>query len=501
MSSSTATEPGTADFSTVIRERLAGYGSDPVIEFEGAWYTGEDLLGISDRIQELARDAGVPEQSPVALVVRNRVPHAAAMIGLVGAARSFALVYAFQSPEAMARDVARLRPAVLVADREDWTPPVVEAARACGTVGIAVTLDGERVALVDGLGTLGPGPFAEAPSEPSVQVLTSGTTGPPKRISIRMPVLEHAARSALMARVPGDTAPSVVFAPFGGISGVCSLIAVPYVGGRTVLLEKFTVEAFVDAVKRYQLRAMGGPPAVARMILGAHVPPEDLASVQVYMGGAGPLEPEIKQRFEEEYGIAVLWSYGATEFAGGVLTWTPDLYRQYGAAKRASSGRPYPGAEVRIVDPATGEEVPVGEQGILEARVALVGPDWIRTNDIASRDEDGFFYLHGRADGAINRGGFKVLPETVVSTLVEHPAVQDAGVVGAPDERLGEVPFAAVELVDGARAPSEEELKQFVRDRLPAYYVPARVRVVDRLPRTGSLKVSVEGVRALAAGS
>jgi acyl-coenzyme A synthetase/AMP-(fatty) acid ligase len=302
----------------------------------------------------------------------------------------------------------------------------------------------------------------------------------------------------MVTRTPGDPTPMVLFAPFGGISGVCSLIVVPYAGARTVLLEKFSVDGLVDVVKRYRLRALGGPPAVIRMILGAQVPREDLASVQMYMGGAGPLEPELKLRFEEEYDVAVLWSYGATEFAGGVLTWTPDLYREYGAAKRASSGRPWPGAQVRIVDPATGAELPAGERGILEARVGLVGPDWIRTNDIASKDEDDFFYLHGRADGAINRGGFKVLPETVISTLVEHPAVQDAGVVGAPDDRLGEVPFAAVELVDGAQRPTEEELKQFVRDRLPAYYVPVRVRVVDRLPRTGSLKVSVEGVRELA---
>ncbi|WP_029430122.1 class I adenylate-forming enzyme family protein [Blastococcus sp. URHD0036] len=495
MGSSTAT-----DFSTLIRERLAGYGADPVIEFEGTWYTGEDLTGISSRIEELARAAGVPEDAPVALVVRNRVPHAAAMIGLVGAERSFALVYAFQSAESMARDVDKLRPAVLVADREDWTAPVVDAARRCGTVGLALSLDGERVSVVEGLDVLGPGPFAEPPPEPSVQVLTSGTTGPPKRIAIRMPVLERAAQSALMARPAGEPTPSVLFAPFGGISGVCSLIAVPYAGGRTVLLEKFSVEELVANVKRFGLKALGGPPAVIRMILGAGVPREDLASVQLYMGGAGPLEPELKQRFEEEYGIPVLWSYGATEFAGGVLTWTWDLYQQFGAAKRASSGRPYPGVRVRIVDPATGDEVPTGERGILEAQVEMLGPEWIRTNDFASRDEDDFFYLHGRADGAINRGGFKVLPESVISVLVEHPAVQDAGVVGAPDERLGEVPFAAVELVGGAEPPTEAELKQFVRDRLPAYAVPARVLVVDRLPRTGSLKVSVEGVRALAAG-
>ena len=115
--------------------------------------------------------------------------------------------------------------------------------------------------------------------------------------------------------------------------------------------------------------------------------------------------------------------------------------------------------------------------------------------DIAAEAQQALAALTGRPDAVFHPGQLEA-----ISALVEHPAVQDAGVVGAPDERLGEVPFAAVELVAGAEPPTEEELRQFVRDRLPAYAVPVRVVVVDRLPRTGSLKVSVEGVRALAAG-
>jgi acyl-CoA synthetase (AMP-forming)/AMP-acid ligase II len=129
--------------------------------------------------------------------------------------------------------------------------------------------------------------------------------------------------------------------------------------------------------------------------------------------------------------------------------------------------------------------------------VAPISPDWIRTTDIASIDADGFVTLHGRADGAINRGGFKVLPETVRRVLVSHPAVRDACVVGVPDTRLGQVPFAAIEVAAGMPAPSEEELKELVRRALPVYNVPVAVTVVDALPRNPALKVSLPAVAAL----
>ncbi len=152
---------------------------------------------------------------------------------------------------------------------------------------------------------------------------------------------------------------------------------------------------------------------------------------------------------------------------------------------------------MRIVDPDTGAELPVGEQGLLEARITSISPDWIRTTDIASIDEDGFVTLHGRADGAINRGGFKILPETVRRVLISHSSVRDACVVGVPDKRLGQVPFAAIELARGMPVPSDDELKDLVRQELPVYNVPVAFAVVDELPRNPALKVSLPAVAAL----
>ena len=160
-------------------------------------------------------------------------------------------------------------------------------------------------------------------------------------------------------------------------------------------------------------------------------------------------------------------------------------------------GRPLPDTQVRIVDPDTGDEVPVGEQGLLEAKVGPISPDWIRTTDIASMDADGFVTLHGRADGAINRGGFKIMPETVRRVLISHPAVRDACVVGVPDPRLGEVPFAAIEVPRGSEAPADEELAELVRRELPVYNVPVAFTAVDDLPRNPALKVSLPAVAAL----
>jgi acyl-CoA synthetase (AMP-forming)/AMP-acid ligase II len=102
--------------------------------------------------------------------------------------------------------------------------------------------------------------------------------------------------------------------------------------------------------------------------------------------------------------------------------------------------------------------------------------------------------VHGRAGGAINRGGFKVLPESVREVLLGHTEVRDAAVVGVADERLGQVPFAVVETTS---AVTEDELKQMVRQQLPAHHVPVAIAVVDELPRTPAMKVSIPAVRDL----
>jgi acyl-coenzyme A synthetase/AMP-(fatty) acid ligase len=268
------------------------------------------------------------------------------------------------------------------------------------------------------------------------------------------------------------------------------------------LMEKFTVAEWRAAVAEHKPMAGGAPPAALRMILDANIPRQELASLTSLGAGTAPLDPEIVDEFLRRYDLPVLSNYGATEFAGGVASWSLKAFRENWAAKRGAVGRVHRTTEARVVDPETGAELPFGQEGILELRGFATGDEaaWSRTTDRAVLDEGRFLWIRGRADNAIIRGGFKVHPDEVVAVLEQHPAVREASVVGLPDRRLGQVPAAALILRADAAAPSEAELADWVRGRLMAYCVPVAFRVVEDLPRTPSMKVSMPAVRELFEG-
>ena len=109
----------------------------------------------------------------------------------------------------------------------------------------------------------------------------------------------------------------------------------------------------------------------------------------------------------------------------------------------------------------------------------------------------GFLFIRGRYDNAIIRGGFKILPHDLIQVLEKHPAVREAGVVGVPDSRLGEVPAAAYIVKAGASAPTEIDLTTFLRQHLMPYQIPVLLLAVDELPRTPSIKISQPALKAL----
>ena len=127
--------------------------------------------------------------------------------------------------------------------------------------------------------------------------------------------------------------------------------------------------------------------------------------------------------------------------------------------------------------------------GLLDVQVAHKTSGWVSTNDLVTIDADGFLYIHGRADDAIIRGGFKVLPNEIANILRRHPGVGDAAVVGVPDERLGAVPVAVIETKPGQPTPDAAELKAFAREHLTPYQVPVAFKFTDQLPRSASMKV------------
>jgi len=238
---------------------------------------------------------------------------------------------------------------------------------------------------------------------------------------------------------------------------------------------------------------------VLKMILDANIPKEELASIKAFTCGTAPISPDTVDQFVERYGTPVLSTYGATEFAGAICGWSYSNFQKYWATKRGSAGRMHPGIEARTVDRETFEPLPPGEVGVLELRGAVLGDgeNWVRVSDLAKVDPEHFLWIVGRADNAIIRGGFKVLPDHVVKAIEKHPAIKEASVVGIPDARLGAVPVAAYVVKPGETAPSAEELTAFLREELTPYQVPVQFRQVDELPRTPSMKVSMPAVKAL----
>ncbi len=281
------------DFAENLSERLKNYGDRPCIEFERKWYSGNDITGYIDAITDALSRAGLSPREPVGVVVRNRVPHAAAILGFIAARRPVTMIYSYQSTQAIARDIEQLRlPAVLL-DQDDWTEPVAEAIARISGAGVALAPQGVDLrATRQPREDITPDP---ALATAGLHILTSGTTGPPKRVPVHTRVLQHTVLSMTVGQSPSpDDPPELVYWPFGSI-GVCQLITGPSIGKQTVLLEKFTVDEWVRAVKTYGIKQAGVQPAIVRMLLDADVPKEDLASLNYLGGGSAPLDPLLRE--------------------------------------------------------------------------------------------------------------------------------------------------------------------------------------------------------------
>jgi long-chain acyl-CoA synthetase len=411
------------------------------------------------------------------------------------------------SDELIIADVAALGVPALIADDEDWSRHgLIDACARRGVLGIMLDRRSGAVTLVDGLARS----TVAADPAPGVAVLmpTSGTTGPPKRIRYRYDqiggalgrIAHYSAATSRSLGGPPALRDGVVIATLAlaHISGLWAVIQAAAEGRPIALLDRFDPDAWATLVEEHQAKTSSLPPATVRMVMDAGIDPDRLRSLVSVGCGTAPLDPQLADDFTRRYGIPVLVSYGATEFPGGTVGWTLADHRAFWTEKKGSAGRPRPGIEIRIVDAETGDPLPAGHDGILsvkspQATTATVD-GWARTNDIGHIDADGFLWLVGRADDAINRGGFKIVPQVVEAVLREHPSVSDAAVVGVADDRLGHLPVAAVTV----SAPVEpDELLGWVRRHLASYQVPAQIRIVDALPRTPSLKVSKDEIRRM----
>ncbi len=443
------------------------------IEYNGQWSTWGEIAGLANVIASVG-------ETEVGMLLRNRPANVAALLGVLLGGGTVVTINPSRGDDRTRADITALDLPVVIGEPDDLASMVP-----AGPTAIAIS-DLDAAPRM-------PAPGAGRPGV-AVRMLTSGTTGPPKRVDLTYDML---ARSVITSEPPTEPrrGVAIVNAPMVHIGGVFRVLQCVCEARPFALLDRFELERWADAVRRHQPRAVSLVPAALRTVLHSDLTREDLASIRAVTSGTAPLSAEDADAFTEKFGIPVLTSYAATEFGGGVAGWTLPDYQKYWNDKRGSVGKPSLGAQLRVVDD-NGIPLGPGDDGLLEVKPGQLGPsaDWMRTTDLARIDGDGFLWILGRADQAIIRGGFKVMPDDVRVALEGHPSVRGAAVVGRQDDRLGETPVAMVELRDAASADAAA-LVEFLRVRLARYEIPTDIAIVDQIPRTPSGKPDLGAVR------
>jgi len=342
---------------------------------------------------------------------------------------------------------------------------------------------------------------------------TSGTTGTPKaavHLHHDMPVCCEAFGRHVLEIGPDDRTFSVAKLFFA--YGLGNALYFPFhVGATTVLLPGRPEPAKVfDVITRERPTLFFAVPTAYAAMLQLPDPDRtyDLRSVRLCISAGEPLPKAIYERWLERFGIEILDGIGSTELCHQFIANRP------GRVRPGSSGTLVPGYDARIVDDE-GRDLPAGEIGNLlvrgdsacacywnqhERTKQTIQGEWVRTGDKYTRDADGYFWYAGRGDDMIKAGGMWVSPAEVEGALVEHPAVVEAGVVGAADQDELVKPVAFVVLARG-HAPGaalEAELQAFVKQRLAHYKYPRWIRFVEELPKTATGKIQRFKLREMA---
>jgi len=499
----------------LITEKLRAIMSiDPAraeIDFEGRDYSWGDLSRVVAEIEALLAEMEAARSARVGVLLRNRPGHVAAILAVLSTDKCLVTINPILPDEKLVGDIEGLRSPVIIVDESDLGRGVVRQSlqrSGAGVIVIGERLEGARLQK----GCERPRGVSGASEGVAIEMLTSGTTGAPKRVPLSREAFDASfegftgyERGRSYADAPQlRSGVTMIANPLTHIGGIYGCIGALMAGRKISLLEKFTVEAWVSAVKRNRPKVAPAVPAALRMLLDANVDPQDLSSLSALISGTAPLSPDLVDAFYERFAIPILANYGATEFAGAVAGWSIEDFRGHWKEKRGSVGRLHANVAARVVGAEIGRPLAAGEEGLLEIQGAQLGANypvggdrWLRTTDRAVLDADNFLFIRGRADNAIVRGGFKVHPDDVVAVLNQHPSVRESAVVGVPDERLGMVPAAALILKVGAAPPDVAELQAWLRSRLLAYQVPAHFKIVTEIPRTPSMKPESQGLRDL----
>lgn len=354
--------------------------------------------------------------------------------------------------------------------------------------------------------------YPAAPDDCFVQLYTSGTTGFPKGAMLtHRGMLAHATNVMVDFELTGEGRVQVAMPLFhvGGTS--YSLLAIA-AGAQIHLLRLPDPTAILDQIENDRITHTFLVPALLAVIAGLPgVADRDFSSVQALSYGASPMPLPVLRACLKLFPGVMHQVYGMTEACGVVSSLGPEDHENPAVEHRLiSAGTPTHGVRIEIRDPATGEPVPVGEDGEIwvhtdqlmagywdkpDATAAAITSDgWLRSGDGGHIDADGYIYVTDRIKDMIISGGENIYPAEIERVLAEHPTVGDVAVIGVPDDRWGEVPKAVVVAAPG-QTVDPDALIAYARENLAGFKTPKSVDVLDELPRNPTGKILKKDLR------
>lgn len=534
-------EPVTGSLVDIVAASARDYPDAPALQFFGRTTSYRSLHEQIERAAAGLRDLGVRAGDPVAIVLPNCPQHIVAFYAILrlgavvvehnplytprelrkqfedhGAKHAIVWTKVAKTIQEFPADLA-----VTALVSVDITKAMPFGTRAALKLPIAKAREAREalhervngtVAWEDVVGATPLPPSHPAPATDDLALIqyTSGTTGTPKGASLtHRNLLSNAAqaRAWVPSIVRGDGCVVYAVLPMFHAYGLtlCLTFAMS-MGARLVLFPRFDPDMVLDVTEKHPATFLPlVPPIADRLLKAAQEKGVSLAGTQVAISGAMALPHELVVPFEAASGGYLVEGYGLSECS-------PVLMANPVADNRVPGtvGLPLPGTECRVVDPDDPtQDVPPGERGELVVRGPQVfsgyygkpeetevvfADGWFRTGDIVTIDDAGFVRIVDRIKELIITGGFNVAPTEVESVLRQHPLVEDAAVVGLPNEHSGEEVVAAIVVAPGEEI-DVEAVREFARGILTPYKVPRRVFVVDELPKSLIGKVLRRQVR------
>ncbi|MGD2039474.1 MAG: long-chain fatty acid--CoA ligase [Anaerolineae bacterium] len=476
-------------------------------------YTYGELNARANRLAHWMRSFGVQKGDRVSILAHNGIEYIDLFYGLA----KIGAIFAPLNWRLVARELIYIvndcQPKVLLCGPEFTgvlaeMRPEIQVAHYAGVQGAAfdgaLDYDTEVTAASDAEPSRPP----LDPDDTYAILYTSGTTGRPKGAMIPHRQVLWNAINTITSWGLTETDVSPVFTPLFHAGGLFAFLTpLFYAGGRILLFRTFDLDAIFRAILDEACTVVLGVPTIFRMIMDHPGFPEaDFHNVRFFISGGAPLPPELAHEWLAAKGGVFRQGYGLTEVGANCFSMTDEE----SVTKLGSVGKPIFHSKMRLVNPATGQDVATGQEGELriwgphvctgywrnpEASTEALWYDpvdgsgpWFCTGDMARMDEDGFFYIIGRYKDMIKSGGENIYAAEVETVFREHPAVSDAALIGMPHETWGEVGLMVVVLEKGQTA-TEEELKAFCGEHLARYKIPKQVVFAPDLPYSSYGKV------------